>query len=192
MRYRIESRLQDEGWKYEGQEFDYFNQAVEWARNEDGFFWGMIRIIDMCHGQVMAEFPAASAKEKRLIVLDPVLLNDKPDYVKKGDSMVRKEFIFAMLGAPVVSLEITDEQYTEISNRIKKVMDVYKAKVPEEMLLILEEEGVLAHVKYAVGRIRAKYTVMPGQDNHLALDGRDLAAEGLEGIRWWYEMLESY
>ncbi|MCK9458373.1 MAG: hypothetical protein M0R80_01870 [Proteobacteria bacterium] len=194
MRYRIESRLQDEGWKYDGQEFDYLNQAVQFCKNEDGFFWGMMRVIDMVEKTVVVEFPAVSAKEKQAMQITTNMPKNeqKLDYTKKGDSMVRKEFVFAMLGAPIVSLEITDEQYTEIANRIKRVMDVYKSKMPEEMLSILEEEGVLAHVKYAIGRIRAKYTVMPGQDNHLALDGRDLAAEGLESIRWWYEMLESY
>ena len=189
MRYKLESRLQDEGWQDTQQGYDFLDQAIDWAMQKDGVHWGMIRVIDTVKNEVVAEFPAVSAKEKQR----PNLPRDKVDYSKKGDGMVRKEYIFAMLGAPIVRLEIDDGQYNEIADRVKRVVDVYrKRNVPEDILSILEEEGLLAHVKYAIGRIRAKYTHLPGADANLAMDGKDLVAEANAGIRWWYDMLESY
>ncbi len=191
MRYKLETRMQDEGWNSANINwgYDYLDQAIDWAMEQDGFYWGMIRIIDTTNNQVMAEFPAVSSKQKKR----PNLPSDKVNYTKKGDSMVRKEFIYAMLGVPIVQVELDDGQYVEIANRVKRVIEAYSKKnIPAEMLSVLEEEGVLAHVKYAIGRIRAKYNTMPGLGDQITLDGRELAAEGLESIRWWYDMLKAY
>jgi hypothetical protein len=63
--YKLQSRLQDEGWEdVPDTVFCDLNQACHVARKLDGFFYGMVRVVDMNTGNVMREFPAASAAEK--------------------------------------------------------------------------------------------------------------------------------
>lgn len=117
--------------------------------------------------------------------------------------MVNKECIFALLGHPVVELEITDTQYDAIVSRVQRIVAPLRKKnsfTISETWDSMEEEGVLAYCKYVIGRIRAKYERMvekPELINSqnvkqlwLTMDGHDLAAEGWDHIKLWYVMLE--
>jgi hypothetical protein len=186
MRYYAESRLQDEGWQNVHAEFDTIGKAIDWAIREEPIHWGMLRIIDKHGGGVIAEFPAVSPKEKEKMRVS--LPTDKVNYPKGDTKMARKEFVYSMLGSPILKLEIDDSQYEEIAARVKRVLDNYKKMgVPQEFLDCMEEEGLLAHVKYAVGRCRAKYE--PVTDK--IMDGKELVGEAFVHIQWWYAMLEN-
>lgn len=190
MRYKLQSRLQDEGWKETQIEHDTLDRALDEAIKLDGFFWGMIRVVDKNTNTVIIELPGVSPKDKEKYRQSvPV---EKVNY-PKGEGMVRKEFIFTMLGAPILSLEIEDPQYAEICNRVKRVLEAYKKRYqltfPQEMWDFLEEEGVLAHVSYVIARIRAKYERMPGIAADWTMDGREMTVESWEHIKWWHDLV---
>jgi hypothetical protein len=66
MKYYLQSRLQDERWEYLedlGQRFNSSESAIDAARKLDGFFYGMVRVLDD-RGNVIVEFPAISSAEK--------------------------------------------------------------------------------------------------------------------------------
>jgi len=109
--------------------------------------------------------------------------------------MVRKEFVYTMLGHPVIKIEIDDAQFVEVCNRVKRVLAAYKGSlvVSDEIMNFLEEEGVLAHTKYIVARIRAKYERVPNMKTpeDMTLDGRELASEAYDHIKWWHALVEN-
>ena len=64
MRYRIESRHQDEGWEPVDR-LDSIAVAIERARSMacDGMIWGMVRVIDESHGKPIISFPGGGPTE---------------------------------------------------------------------------------------------------------------------------------
>lgn len=51
------------------------------------------------------------------------------------------------------------------------------------------QEGALAHAKIMLGRIRGKYTNIPGPQGGIQLDGQQLLQEGHEMLEQWREKL---
>jgi hypothetical protein len=51
------------------------------------------------------------------------------------------------------------------------------------------QEGALAHAKIMLGRIRSKYTTLPGAQGGVQLDGKDLITEGIQEKKDWEERL---
>lgn len=65
MRYRIESRHQDEDWEPTGTAYDSLHRAVYRAGGmaEDASVWGMVRVVDTVTGEVVAKFPVGAGAE---------------------------------------------------------------------------------------------------------------------------------
>ena len=54
-------------------------------------------------------------------------------------------------------------------------------------------DGVLAHAKYVLGRIRCKYSGVPGpNDKEIVLDGNQLVYEAIKDIFLWKSTLSSH
>jgi hypothetical protein len=113
--------------------------------------------------------------------------------------MANKEVVFALLGHPVVEIEITDTQYNAIVVRVQGILAACGLTPTNSRYTWYEEEGVLAHCKYLIGRIRAKYERMVERPEVVnsqnvkqlwhTMDGHDLVVEGWDHIKLWYKML---
>ena len=95
-----------------------------------------------------------------------------------------KEFVLLMLGAPVVKVELSSQQLEAIHDYVTMVVGKYE--VPEAKKEVFIINGILAHSKYVLGRIRSKYQTVPGpNDTQVALDGQQLVYEGVSDITEW-------
>lgn len=107
-----------------------------------------------------------------------------------------KEFIMLMLGAPLVKIEMDDAQLSLCVDRTCDMMLL--SDEPESwgegLLLMVAQDGALAHAKLILGRIRSKYESAPkgvttivdsGSNLVFPADGRELLVEGDIQYREW-------
>lgn len=111
-----------------------------------------------------------------------------------------RNFILLSLGAPVVKIELDDQQLDLCINRICDLMDQSpKAEdYSESHWLMIAQDGALALAKIMLGRVRAKFggvgdmnggdsTSRPACMNNLSqpLDGGQLLVEGEKQYQDW-------
>ena len=118
-----------------------------------------------------------------------------------------KNYVLAMLGAPVVQVEIDNDQLALCEECAKEFLDQHIRRVnaeedPQTYEMALQE-GALIYAKMMLGRIRSKYINTPGPnccsgysgvDSGVGclLDGGVLLAEAREEIDTWKENVTSY
>lgn len=127
--------------------------------------------------------------------------------VQIGDEKVRgsiKDYILLMLGAPVVKVELDQQQLDLCVNRTCDMMSE-STKVSQwcdAKKLMVAQDGSLAHAKLILGRIRSKYGGFPdakgvntkrskstGANNFVPTDGRELLNEGeRQYLEWQFKV----
>ena len=109
-----------------------------------------------------------------------------------------RDFVLMMLGAPVNTIELNEEQVeTCINYGIQALESSIGEKLSEDFELDDEGKNLLqisslAFAKIALGRIRSKFDSVPGSGSGLKLDGKALLREGLEENRYFREKLVEY
>lgn len=125
-----------------------------------------------------------------------VILGKKLDDQEVKDRI--KEYILVMLGAPVVKIELNDEQLTLCIDRVCGMMKESAKVESEAEKLMIAEDGALALAKMVLGRVRAKFGVpsdvkgvntMSGHAGStspfIPADGKMLLKEGKKEYRFW-------
>jgi len=99
-----------------------------------------------------------------------------------------KDFIIAMLGAPIVKIELDDQLLELVVNRTTELMDG-SAKVQKwspAVKQMVAEDGALAQAKLILGRVRGKYKGPLGS-GMIVMDGKELLNEGERQYFNWQE-----
>lgn len=70
-----------------------------------------------------------------------------------------KDYILMMLGAPLIKVELDENQIVMCVSRICELMDSTErvAKWSDSLKLMVAQDGALSQAKIILGRIRAKY-----------------------------------
>jgi hypothetical protein len=107
-----------------------------------------------------------------------------------------KEYVLMMLGAPVVKIELDEEQIAVAIASAEKYVDtaIYKGvrQPSTELRVQFVQEGALIYAKMILGRIRSKFKNPPGPNGGLKMDGKDLVAEAREECDEWKQRVWEY
>ncbi len=122
--------------------------------------------------------------------------------IELSDAKVRdniKDFVLLMLGAPVVKIELDENQLALCVNRTCEMMETSSrvAKWNDSLRLMVAQDGALAQAKLMLGRVRAKYGYFDTKgvrskskattNNIVPLDGQQLLQEGERQYQAWQQ-----
>lgn len=174
--YKLQSRLQDEGWEDVNMSYGDLGHAINAARKLDGFFFGMVRVVETKTGKVIAEFPSAerwATDFRAQYVRDQQARHrtDRPEDIAQVLSQVVEECKKARAKHP--PLNSTHEAHSVILEEFEEWWDSVKADKPDDKeLLSVAAMAVLAIVELR-GKNRRERTKM----KVFELD---------DGEQWWY------
>ena len=113
-----------------------------------------------------------------------------------------KDFVLKMLGAPVLKIELDDEQIALCIDRTCSFMALSKntSHWEEPLKVLVAQDGALAHAKLMLGRVRAKFGIMGakgvktkpnqlGANSIFPLDGENLLEEGERQYEKWKKLV---
>jgi len=137
-------------------------------------------------------YPGGSYASIQGGLLDP----NTPIYGRAGEWVLYKQYeqMYNRLASNLGGWEWIDGYCTiklyPIPCRCSKVIVHYLQKKPDfKQVVEAMQVGALAHAKLILGRIRGKWTNIPGPQGGLQLDGQQLLQEGKEELQKWKEDL---
>ncbi len=103
-----------------------------------------------------------------------------------------KNYVLLMLGAPVIKIELDEEQIEMSIDHARKVVSQYQEKaqkeVSESQIAQLIQEGSLANCMVILGHIRSKYSQIDDGDG-ICLSGKRLLRDGYNCKELWTNRL---
>jgi len=120
--------------------------------------------------------------------------------IELSDPKVRgniKDFVLLMLGAPVVKIELDENQVALCVDRTCDMMETSSrvTKWSDSLKLLVAQDGALAQAKLILGRVRAKYGFIDTKgvksksksttNSFVPLDGHQLLQEGERQYQSW-------
>jgi len=179
------------GWLQQGKVGRFSGRMMEHLKKQrDAEFpgWGVVIVPVRPPQESKVEIHALQAGRSEIDHIKPVVSDMyKPPMIEDTPQLREdtREYVRLMLGAPVLTVELTDEQIDmAFSTAYKNMQDAYYGNKAYAHDVGYLKDGGLALCKMILGRIRRQ---VAWDDNY----AEDLFQEGQERYTHWREELES-